>query len=153
MISGIPQIVVNTTANQQSAHAAGTAYTLTNAAAAIDFGTTDPGITLDHAGTYLINCRARFENVGATFSASRLLTAKLRRTNNTPADVTNGAALLNTPIITTLTSTLCTLNWTVIYTTANSDDALALFADLSVVPSAGSCTVNEASIVAVRLQQ
>src|SRR4051812_17547920 len=62
------------TANQKSVYAAGTVYTLTNAAAAVAFGTTSPAITLDKAGTYKIDYKARVENVGATFAASRLLT-------------------------------------------------------------------------------
>lgn len=138
--------------NPLSVFAAGTVYTLTNAAAAVDFGTTDPALTITAPGTYLITARARIENVGATFAATRLLTLKLRRTNNTAADLTNGAALFNTPVITALTSTLTTLTWSVTYTTANSDDAIAMFALIGTVPSAGSCTIDEASIVAVRLQ-
>jgi hypothetical protein len=39
----------------------------------------------------------------------------------------------------------------VLYTTTNTDDAIALFGSLDVVPSAGSLDAVEASIVAVRL--
>lgn len=138
--------------NPISAFAAGTVYTLTNASAAVAFGTTSPSVVLTAPGTYLINVRARVENVGATFAATRLLTLKLRRTNNTAADLTNGAALFNTPVITLLTNSLIALSWSVLYTTSNSDDAIALFGLLNTVPSAGTCTVDEASIVAVRLQ-
>ncbi len=125
---------------------------MTNAAALLDFGTTDPTVTLDLAGTYKIDFRARFENVGATFAASRLLTLKLRKTSGTPADVTNSTVLFNTPIITTLTSTLCTLNGSVIYT-ATAGDVLSLYGLIGTVPSAGTLTCDEASIVAFRLQQ
>ena len=141
------------TANQKTSYAAGTVYTVTNTAAAIDFGTTDPAITIDSPGTYLILARARFENVGATFAASRLLTLKLRRTNNTAADLTGGTSLYNTPIITTLTSSLTELTIQAVYTTTNSDDIIALFTLIGTVPSAGSLTVDEASIIAYRLQQ
>lgn len=141
------------TANQLSAYGAGTVYTITNAAAAIVMGTTSPALTINKPGTYKIDFRARIENVGATFAATRLLTLKLNRTNNTPADLTNGTILFNTPVITLLTSTLCVLDGSVIYTTTNSDDAIVLSSLISVVPSAGSITVNEASIVATRLQQ
>lgn len=131
--------------------AAGTAYTLTNTATAMAFGTTSPSITITAPGTYLIIAKARFENVGATFAATRLLTCKLRRTNNTPADLTGGSALFNTPVITALTSTLTPVDIITTYTTANSDDVVSLFGDLGTVPSAGSVTCNEASIVAVRM--
>lgn len=142
-----------TTANQKAAYGTGTVYTLTNAAAAIVMGTTSPTVTIDSPGTYLLVARARFENVGATFAASRLVTLKLNRTNNTPADLTNGTSLFNTPIITLLTNTLTELNITAFYTTTNSDDVIVLSTLVGTVPSAGTLTVNEASIVAIRLQQ
>lgn len=140
------------TANQKSAYASGTVYTLTNTAAAITLGTTSPTITLDQTGTYKIDFRARFENVGATFAASRLLTLKARVTSGTPADIANSTVLLNTPVITALTSTLCVLTGSVIYN-ATAGDVISLFTLLDTVPSAGSVTVPEASIVAYRLQQ
>lgn len=142
-----------TTANQAAAYSAGTVYTLTDTAAAVAFGTTSPAISIDEPGTYLIIARACLENVGSTFAASRVLTMKLRRTNNTAADIPNGTITFNTPIITLLTSTLTQMNIIALYTTSNSDDAIALFASLGTLPSAGTVTVDEASIVAIRLQQ
>lgn len=142
-----------TTANQKSAFGTGTVYTVTNAAAAIVQGTTSPTITIDSAGTYLIMARARFEMVGATFIASRLLTLKLNRTNNSPADLPNATVLYNTPTATTLTDTLTELTLQTIYTTANSDDVVVLSTLIGTVPSAGSLTVNECSLIAIRLQQ
>lgn len=134
-----------------SVYAAGTVYTLTNAAAAIDFGTTDPSLTLTGAGKYLIKGRARFEAVGATFGATQAITLKLRRTNNTPADLTSGSGIFNVPVMTTLTNTIGYIDVEVIYTTANADDVIALFGHIAVLPSAGSVTVDAASIIAVRL--
>lgn len=141
------------TANQKSVFSAGTVFTLTDSAAAVTFGTTSPAITLDKPGTYLITARARFENVGATFAATRPITLKLRRTNNTASDITNGTIVYNTPVITSLTSTLTERNITTIYTTTNSDDAIALYSHVGTLPSAGTVTIDEASIVAFRLQQ
>lgn len=142
-----------TTANQKSAYGTGSVYTVTNAAATIVLGTTSPTITIDQPGTYLLLARARYELAGATFAASRLLTMKLNRTNNSAADVTNGTVLYNTPIVTALTDTLTELSIHAIYTTVNSDDVIVLSTLVGTVPSAGSLTVNEASIVAIRLQQ
>lgn len=141
------------TANQKSSFSAGTVYTVTNSAAAIAFGTTSPSITIDDPGTYLIIARARLENVGATFAATRPVTLKLRRTNNTPADLNNSTIVFNTPVITLLTSTLTQLDIITTYTTTNTDDAISLFASIGTLPSAGTITVDEASIVAIRLQQ
>ena len=135
-----------------SVYAAGTAYSLTNTAAALNFGTTDPVITIDTAGTYLIMGNVRLDLNGATFAAVRTATVKFRRTNNTAADLTGGTTASKTPIVTTLSHTMATIPLPpVIYTTANTDDAITIFGDVSVVPSAGSLDAVEASIVAVRI--
>lgn len=142
-----------TTANQKTVFAAGTVYTMTNSSAAVTFGTTSPAITIDSPGTYLIFARARYELVGATFAATRITTLKLRRTNNTAADLTNGSIAFNTPVVTLLSNTMATPTIMTTYTTTNSDDIIALFSDVGTVPSAGTLTIDEASIVAIRLQQ
>ncbi len=133
-------------------YAAGTAYSLTNTAAALDFGTTDPSIVLNKAGTYLLFGRVNLKYNGATFAASRTVTLKLRRTNNTPADLTNGSMTALTDIVTTKTFSFGVFNLPpILYTTAVLTDAITLFGDVSVVPTAGSLDAVEASIVAVRL--
>lgn len=135
-----------------SVYAAGTAYSLTNTAAALNFGTTDPVLTIDKAGTYLLIARAVLDYAAATFAASRAVTLKLRRTNNTAADLTNGSVVVDTDIITTLSYTFGAFALPpVLYTTANLDDAITIFGDVAVVPTAGSLDAVAASIVAVRL--
>lgn len=133
-------------------YGAGTAYSLTNTAAAIDLGTTDPVAVINKAGTYLIFGWVNLQYVGATFAANRTVTIKLRRTNNTPADLTGGTVTLGTNVTTTVTGTLAIVSINpVVYTTANTDDSITLFGDVSTVPSAGSLDVTQASVVAVRL--
>ena len=139
-------------ASPLTVYAVGTAYALTNTPAALDFGTTDPSLTLTAPGTYRITGFINLKYNGATFAASRVVTVKLRRTNNTAADITNGSVTLDTDIITTLTYTFSTVTWEVIYTTTNSDDAITIFADVGTVPTAGSLDAVAASIVAHRLQ-
>jgi len=135
-----------------SVYAAGTAYALTAVSAAIDFGTTDPSLTISKAGTYLLLGRVSLKYNAATFAASRTVTLKLRRTNNTAADVSNSTITLATDIITTITAEFVVASLPpIVYTTTNLDDAIALYGDVSVVPTAGSLDVIEASIVAVRL--
>lgn len=132
--------------------AAGTAYSLTATPAALDFGTTDPAITIAVAGTYMINARVKVDYNGATFAASQDMTFTLRRTNNTAADLTNGESVLGTGVTTIETSTLGYIDLpTVYYTTANTNDAITIFGDVSVIPSAGSLDVSGAEISAVRL--
>ena len=135
-----------------STYGVGTAYILTDTAAAVDFGTTDPVIVLDKAGTYLI-----FGQVNLAYNAATVATEtasiKVRRTNNTAAD------LSVVPVLDLPTSTLLTHTYELVpippfvYTTAATDDSLTLFANVSAALSAGSidATAIGTSIVAVRL--
>lgn len=133
-------------------YAAGTAYQLTNTAALLDFGTTDPSLTITVAGTYLILARVRYDYNAATFAAVRTITTKLRRTNNTPADLTNGSSGWITEIITTLSYTAMIQELPpVVYVTANTDDVIQIWGSIDTVPSAGSLDAVEAEIVAIRI--
>lgn len=132
--------------------AAGTAYALTDTAAALDFGTTDPVLVIDKAGTYLISGSVNVKYNGATFAAGRTVTIKIRRTNNTAADLTGGTVVTVTGIVTTVTETFAVIALgPVVYTTTNTNDSLTIFGDVSVVPTAGSLDVIAASLTAVRL--
>lgn len=136
--------------NSLSVYAAGTAYQFTNAAALLDFGTTDPSLTITGAGTYLILSRATLFYNAATFVAPRVVTLKLRRTNNTAADVIT--TLLDTDVTTTVSATYGSFVLPpVIYTTTNSDDIIQLFGHVATVPSAGTLDATSAEIVAIRL--
>lgn len=133
-------------------YASGTAYSLTDTSAALDFGTTDPSVTLAQPGTYIIFSRANLKYTGATFAASRTVTLKLSRTNNTAADLTNGSTTFLTDIISTLTYTAGVIQLPpVLYTTTNDSDVITIKGDVSVVPTAGSLDVTAAEIIAIRL--
>lgn len=138
--------------NPLTTYAAGTVYTLTAVSAAVDFGTTDPVITVNAAGTYAIRAKVKVALNGATFAANRTLTVKLRRTNNTAADLANSTTTWIVPVVTTITNTLAVIELPeVLYTTALTNDTVTIFSDISVVPTAGTISIDEASIVAVRL--
>lgn len=140
-------------ASTQQVFASGTAYALTTTPAALDFGTTDPTLTLSGVGVYLLFARVRYDYTGATFAAVRTVTTKIRRTNNTAADVSNSSVGWKTDIITTLTYTaLIQTIGPIPYTTSSSGDILTIFADVSVLPSAGTLDAVEASLVAVKIQ-
>lgn len=133
------------------AYAAGTAYSVTNAAAAVVFGTTSPSITITTAGTYRIRARLNLKYNAATTVAIRTVTAKLRRTNNTAADLTSGSVVVTTAVVTTLTQTMMQLDLPeVVYVTALATDVVTIFISMDVVPSAGTLDVGEAEIHAVR---
>lgn len=138
--------------NDLSVYAAGTAYTLTNTSAQVTFGTTSPIKVIDSAGTYLITVRCLVDYSAATVSAETA-TIKLRRTNNTAADVTGATTTLDLPVATTLTHSYGSVTLPpVLYVTTASDDSLSIFANVSATLGAGSIKISEASIVAVRIR-
>jgi len=144
---------ISTGANQQNIVASGTAYTLTATSAFIDFGTVDPAVVLSAAGTYEITYIAQIDLVGATFAANQTLSLKVRRINNTAADLPDSTATITLPVITTGTQTIARIPVTFYYTTANSNDSIAVWGNLSALPSAGSVTVSAANIKVERKQQ
>ena len=139
--------------NVEAVYAAGTADQLATDGTqiAIDLGTTDPAIVLGEAGRYLILAQFQLEYTGATIT-TQTASFKLRRTNNTPADVADSPVLIDLPAATTLTHTYGVVNMPPVeYVTANADDAIALFGALSAAPGAGSVDVSAASIQAIRI--
>lgn len=135
-----------------TAYAAGTVYTLTATSALVDFGTTDPTVTLTVPGTYEIYASGVLKYNGATFAANQTVTLKLRRTNNTATDLTNATTTITTRIITTTTDSAGVFVIpTTFYTTTRNNDAISLYGSVSVVPSAGTITVEAASIQARKI--
>jgi len=137
-----------------SAVAAGTVYTLTDSQAAVDFGTTDPAIVLNKAGTYLLLATASVKLNAATYAAAQSVTLKLRRTTNTAADVTGATRTVTIPVVTTATDGFDVALPPVTYTTTGPTvitDAIALYGAVSALPGAGSVTVEQANVIAVRI--
>lgn len=133
-------------------YASGAAYALTATPALLDFGTTDPSLVLDKAGTYMLSGRVALRYNAATFAANRTVTLKIRRTNNTAADLANASITVQTEVVTTHTGHCATAVLPlIVYPTATTTDILQLFGSMDVVPSAGSLDAFEASLVATRL--
>lgn len=133
-------------------YASGTAYTLTATAAALDFGTTDPALTISAAGNYRITASYIVNYVGAT-TTNQFVTMKLRRTNNTAADIANSSQdfTLGTFASTTFTAFTST-GREVGYTTANANDSITIFGNINVLPTAGSIQVVGAAITVERIE-
>lgn len=137
------------TTNNITAYGAGTAYAFTDTATAINLGTTDPVIILNQAGTYRINAQVNIAYNGATVAAETA-TIKVRRTNNTAADL-SAVVVVDLPASTTLTHTYGIVQIPPFYvTTANVDDSVTIFANVSAALGAGTidCTAIGTSIVA-----
>lgn len=130
--------------------AAGTVATLPTTTAILDFGTTDPKVTIAVAGIYRITARFKVEATAATIT-NQTMSFKLRRSNNTAADITGSPTTTDIPVMTTLTHTIGTEVITdIYYTTANTDDVIELWGTLSGSTGAGSITVSEAQITAMK---
>lgn len=150
-LSDKPVVPSNLLGSHSSVYSSGTTYTLTTSTAKIDFGTTDPSITIPAAGTYLILANLKIEYSGLT-TALNACSFKLRRTNNTAADLTNAVTSFNVPAVTLLTGTGGDVDIpSIIYTTSNSDDVIELWGNRSAGLTLGAINVGEASIVAIRL--
>ena len=132
-------------------YAAVTAYSLTNSAAAIVFGTTSPSLTISTAGTYRLSGRAVLKYNGATFAANQTVTLKFRRTNNTAADLANGGVSLITSIITAITGPLGIIVLPDIEYVAGAADIVTIFGSVGTAPSLGSLDVTDASLHAIRV--
>lgn len=137
--------------NLLSAYGAGTAYSLTNTAAAIDFGTTDPIKTLTQAGTYTIYAQVHLAYAGATVVAETA-TLTVRRTNDTAADL-GQTIVIDLPASTTLTNSYGIVTLPPFeYTTAVTTNILTINANVSAALGAGTinAVAGGTSIVAIR---
>lgn len=145
--------VFDATGTLLSVYGAGTAYSLTDTAAALALGTTAPTKVITIAGNYLLLATVHLTYKGATVGAETV-TLKLRRTNNTAADVSNSSVTIDLPASTTLTHSYGIVNLPpVIYSTANSDDSVSIFGAVSAALGAGTIdvTAGGTSLVALRL--
>lgn len=138
--------------DRYSGYASGTVYSLTATPALLDFGTTDPTITLSAAGTYLIQGNANLTYNGATYVGTQTATVKFRRTNNTAADLTSGSRTVTLNVVTTSTGDVGIVTVPPVIYTAGAGDIIQLFGSVSATPSAGSIQSDSAEIVAVRIQ-
>lgn len=143
---------VTNSGNTPEGTGTGTAYTLTQSSAKIDFGTSDPTITIPEAGTYLIFTNIKIEYSGLT-TVLQTCNFKLRRTNNTATDLTG--AVTNVPIgaATLLTGTGPDTDMKVVkYTTTNNNDVIELWGNRqNGIGITGSINVSESSVLAIRI--
>ena len=148
--TSIKYYIIGTTG---TVYAAGTAATIPATAAQLNFGTTDPGITVSTAGTYLVYAGADLKLTGYSNDTIQTVTFKLRRTNNTAADLTAASETVTVPVSTTVT--LPDIQVTVppvVYTTANTDDIIHFFGGVGDTPDAGTLTSTSAYIVLQRIK-
>ena len=134
-----------------SGYATGTASNLTATAAVLGLGTGSPAITIATAGTYLLMACANLSLNAATFAANRTATLKIRRTNNTAADLANASRTINTGVTSLITGQLSQVSVPAVVYTASAGDILQVWGSVSVVPTAGNLQCDSAEIIAIRI--
>jgi hypothetical protein len=128
------------------------ALALTGSNPNVQVGTVTKTLAASAGKTYLLFARCRFDYVGATFAATQIINFKLRRTNNTAADISSAVGNMQTAIITTLSYTAGQIVIVAIpYTTAGVSDVIIPCATIDVLPSAGSVEAVECSLTVVEL--
>jgi hypothetical protein len=132
--------------------AAGTSATITDTAGILDFGTTDPSLTINAPGTYQI-----FAQVELLYSAWKstaiTLTISLERTNDTPAQLCKSDIILPNTAAAEITQPLLSLLLPVaVYTTTVDTNIIEIWGELSGPASvSGSVLASAAKITAVKL--
>jgi len=135
------------------AYASGTVYTLTTSMAKVDFGTTDPMLTLNVAGTYKLTAIVTVQATAATIGTNRTYSFKLRETQNTSTDIANSTTpVMYTGLMTTATQNLSVVTLpAVYYTTTSTTDVIQIWGALSGAVDAGSIQVIGACIIAEQI--
>lgn len=114
----------------QTRYGSGVAFAVTTTPQLLNMGTNPPSITLPDTRIYAIFARARFDWVAATPGAVYTLTVKLRRINNTAADLLTLAYALPSVTAASYTAAILSLPpW--IYTPAQAGDNIELWGSLS----------------------
>lgn len=129
-------------------YASGTVYTFTNSDAALNFGTTDPELTVA-AGTYLLLARVRVDYNAATITTQTLRLSIYNVTSG--ANVTNAVGDFDLVAVTTTSQGVGWLVIPFVVATFGASTNLALHGYLSAAAGAGTVDASEACLVAVRL--
>jgi hypothetical protein len=149
----VPQTVTYTITRSLTGYGSGDNYVVTDSSAEVDRGTNDSAIVLDTAGSFRIDGQLVLFYNGATFVSAQDITIKLRRTNNTAADIANSEIELASFVLTTFTGSISVAIPAIIYTTQNIGDRIAIFIDVAAAPSAGTLEVSEDSLIATAIEQ
>lgn len=108
-------------------------------------------VTLTQAKTYLLIFAGRFDFDVATIADTEDVTLKMRRTNNTAADISNAVAVGKTGAQSAASKTMAFPQCPAVTYTATAGDVIQLYASMSDTPYSGAVNVVEGSILAIPL--
>jgi hypothetical protein len=134
--------------------AGGTVATMTDTAALLNFGTTDPSVTIANAGVYILMAGAACEYTGWTpdINASTL-TIKLRRTSGSPDDIVGGAASIDLDtVMVAYTGPVGIISTPMLIYTSAGSETIQLWGGIGVAGAGGSITARSAWITAVKIR-
>lgn len=126
--------------------ATGTVYALTSTSSQVAFGTTSAVFTLPSTGKWAVFASVQTAYSAATFAGLQTETFKIRRTNNTAADVTDSVRSQPLAVVTTITEAGPCITIGPIYYNGTSGDILQVFGAVSATPAAGAMNVTDCSI-------
>lgn len=108
-------------------------------------------ITLPSTGTYLLLATARIDYVAATTLTQDTVALKLRRTNNTPADIANAVVNVESDIVSNKTETLSIATIAPVTYAGTVGDIVQVFGATSALPYAGNLEAIEVNLLAIKL--
>lgn len=149
----MPQTVTYTITRSLTGYGSGDNYVITDSPAEVDRGTNDSAIVLDTAGSFRIDGQVVLFYNGTTFLTSQDITIKLRRTNNTAGDLPHSDIILGSFALSAFTGSISVYIPSIIYTTLNIGDRIAIFVDVDTEPTAGTLEVSADSLIATAIEQ
>jgi len=108
-------------------------------------------VVIPRTGKYLLFARVLCNYAAATFAAVKTLTFKVRRTNNTAADISNAATTAKMQVITTETYTVPMQPIPTVLYSATAGDILQIYGSLETAPGAGAVNAQEAELLAQQI--
>jgi len=146
------KVIAGSNGYNLAVYSSGNAAVITTANGLLTFGTTSPTLTIDKAGTYLIQSRVNQYRNNASHISTHIITYRLRRTNNTASDIVNSITSNTDEAHAALTETEWIVDLpTIVYTTTNTNDTLEIWGVIDLTTSTGSHEATEANIVAQKL--
>lgn len=136
----------------QTVYASGTAANLSDVSQLLDFGTQDPTLTINTAGTYLLLSRVMYHQA-STNAAGVPATFKLRRRNNGAADIANSSTTTENDLQANVGPVIADFEVSlppVIYT-ATAGDIIDLFGVIGNAVNPGDQQCTEACIIALKI--
>lgn len=142
----LAQVAFGLGQNITGAYSTGISYALTTTPTLVTGAT----ITIPTTGLYLLVARVTLDLVGVTFAASRVISLKMRNIT-AGADISNSTATRNTQIVTTTNYPSLDYVLPPVSASLTATHQIQIFASISVVPSAGTANITEATIEAIPL--